>query len=136
MPPARDAPQLLVSAKSLVADMEEIARAVVPELCSVTAAPVRDAPTGCDTKVRDVGLTLACWDVPWPLSARVCGLPGAVSVTVRIPVRLPRAVGVKVTLTVQLVPGATGVPQVFDWAKSPVIWSEVIVKGPVPLLLT
>ena len=97
MPPAREAPQLLVWAKSPVMDMEEIESAVVPELCRVTTAPALDAPAGCATKVREVGLTLACWDVPWPLRAKVCGLPAALSVIVRTPVRLPRTVGVNVT---------------------------------------
>src|ERR1700676_541478 len=126
MPPSRDAPQLLVSAKSPVADMEEIESAVVPELCKVTTAPVLDAPTGCETKVSEVGLTLACWDVPWPVIAKVCGLPAALSVMVRTPVRLPSAVGVKVRRTRQLDPAATGEPQAFVWAKAPVIWRLVM----------
>ncbi len=35
------------------------------------------------------------------------------------PVRVPRWVGLKVTLIVQLFPAATELPQVLVWAKSP-----------------
>lgn len=59
---------------------------------------------------------------PVPERATVCGLVLALSVTVRVPVRLPRAVGVKVTEIVQLAPPANvfGVRgQVDVCAKSP-----------------
>jgi hypothetical protein len=36
-------------------------------------------------------------------AAKVCGLPAALSLTVSVPLRLPIAVGLKVTLAVQLV---------------------------------
>jgi hypothetical protein len=39
---------------------------------------------------------------PVPVSATVCGLPGALSVTETVPFRLPEALGAKVTLIVQL----------------------------------
>ena len=39
--------------------------------------------------------------VPMPESATTCGLPGSLSVMVRVPVRLPVAVGVKTTLMLQ-----------------------------------
>ena len=39
---------------------------------------------------------------PVPLSGSVCGLPTALSVTESVPVRLPEALGVKVTLIGQL----------------------------------
>ena len=44
--------------------------------------------------------------VPVPDSDAVCGLPAAESVMVMAPDRVPAAVGVKVTLTVQLTPAA------------------------------
>jgi hypothetical protein len=50
--------------------------------------------------------------VPVPLRETVCGLPGALSVTERVPLRLPVALGVKVTLTVQRAPAANELPQV------------------------
>ncbi len=43
---------------------------------------------------------------PVPLSVTVWGLPGSVSATVTAPLRSPVAVGVKVTLMLQLAAGA------------------------------
>jgi hypothetical protein len=45
-----------------------------------------------------------------PVSATLWGLPGAVTVIVKAPVRVPVAVGVKVTPMLQLFPTARGVP--------------------------
>ena len=49
----------------------------------------------------------------------VCGLVGSESTTERVAVRVPVAVGLKVTLIVQLVPTANVVPQVVVCPKSP-----------------
>ena len=49
--------------------------------------------------------------VPVPVRRAVCGLLVALSVTVTETVRAPKAVGVKVTLMVQLPPAATELPQ-------------------------
>ena len=51
----------------------------------------------------------------------VCGLFEALSVTASVAVRVPLAVGVKVTLTVQLDLAASEAPQLFDWEKSPLL---------------
>jgi hypothetical protein len=50
-------------------------------------------------------------DPPVPVSETVCGLLGSESVRVSVPLRVPVAVGVKVTFTVQLPPAATVAPQ-------------------------
>ncbi len=50
--------------------------------------------------------------IPVPLRETVCGLPGALSVTESVPLRLPEALGVKVTLIVQFAPDARLEPQV------------------------
>ena len=47
-----------------------------------------------------------------PVRLMLCGLLAALSVMVIAPVRVPVAVGVKVTLMVQLPAAATNVPQV------------------------
>ena len=59
--------------------------------------------------------------VPVPVKFTVCGLPVALSVMVRLAVRLPVAVGAKVTLIAQLAPAATELPQVVVSAKSPLL---------------
>jgi len=51
--------------------------------------------------------------VPLPLSVTFCGLPLALSVMLSAAVRVPDAVGLKVTLTVQLAPAANELPQVW-----------------------
>ena len=65
------------------------------------------APTAWLAKVRLVGERLATAAVPVPVRLTLCGLPVALSVRVTAAVRVPLAVGVKVTLIVQLAPAAT-----------------------------
>ena len=57
---------------------------------------------------------------PVPVSATVAGLFDALLAMVRLPVRVPDAVGVNVTLTVQEAPAAIDVPQAVVSEKSPV----------------
>ena len=58
------------------------------------------------------------------------------SVIVMVPVRLPAAVGVKVTEIVQLVSGATPSPQAFVSAKSPEMLIEVMASMAFPLFVS
>src|SRR5258706_15082825 len=89
-------------------------RTAVPLLLRVIACAALVVPPVCEAKVRLVGLRAAEGPtaVPVPVRLAVCGLPAALSVTVIVPVRVPAAVGVKVTLMVQFAPAATEVPQV------------------------
>jgi len=64
---------------------------------------------------------------PVPESATVCGLPGEVSVITRLPVRVPGAVGVKVTVGPQLPPGGNEPQLLLATAKSPVVVTPVTV---------
>ena len=50
--------------------------------------------------------------VPLPVRATDCGLPEALSGTVTLALRLPTAVGAKVTMNVQLAAAASELPQV------------------------
>jgi len=59
--------------------------------------------------------------MPVPKSETLCGLPGALSVTLSDPVLVPGLVGEKVTLIAQLEETAREGPQLLDWAKSPVV---------------
>src|SRR5215467_11794432 len=49
--------------------------------------------------------------VPVPVRGAVCGLPGALSVMVSAALRIPEAVGEKVTDMLQLVPGVSARPE-------------------------
>src|SRR5437764_9329605 len=80
--------------------------------------------------------------VPLPLRATVCGLPLALSVMLTLALRVPVAVGVKVTLMVQealaaRVLGLMG--QVLVWAKSallvPLKPILLMVRAALPLLV-
>ena len=73
---------------------------------------------------------------PVPVSATVCGLPTALSVMVTTPVLVPVAVGLKVTLRVQLAPAATFEPQVLVWEKSPLAVMPVMLRAAFPVLLS
>jgi hypothetical protein len=50
--------------------------------------------------------------VPVPVRATFCGLPEVLSVTLTAAVRVPLAIGLKVTLIVQLAVEANELPQV------------------------
>ena len=83
-----------------------------------------------------MGKKLALGATPVPVRLTVCGLPVALSVTVMVPGWLPVAVGVKVTVMVQLAPAATDVPQVLVWAYCALAAMLVMVSAPVPPLVS
>src|SRR2546423_1525863 len=73
---------------------------------------------------------------PVPERVTVCGLLGSESVSVSVPLRVPAAVGVKVTFTVQLTPAPRLVPQVLVCEKSPLAALEVKLTGLAVSLVT
>jgi len=70
-----------------------------------------------------------------PLKLTVWGLSDALSVSVSAPVRFPLAVGVNVTLIVQLPDASTELAQLLVWAKSPLAVIVRLVKVPLPVLV-
>ena len=93
-------------------------------------------------KETEAGERLTLGAVPVPVRLAVCGLPAALSATLSVPLRAPVAVGVNVTLIVQLVlaarvEGLKG--QLLVWAKSPllvpVIEMLLMVSAELPLLV-
>jgi hypothetical protein len=91
--------------------MDVIVNVVVPTLVKVTVFAGLVVPTATEPKFKLVGESFAV--VPIPLSGTSCGLPAALSVTLRAAMRVPLAVGVNVTLIPQLAPGANELPQVW-----------------------
>ena len=71
-----------------------------------------------------------------PVKLTMCGLPAALSVMMMDPVRLPVAVGVKLTLMTHAPPATTLALQVFVCAKSPVATMLVKDKSESPVLLS
>lgn len=127
--------QVLVWAKSPPAEMPFRVRGAVPLLVSVTDFAALVVATVWLLKLRLVVLKLTAGAVPVPLSVTVWGLPDALSVIERVPPRLPVAVGVKVTLMMQLAPAlsfAGLMGQVLVWTKSPFATILVMLKAPLP----
>ena len=79
-------------------------------------------------------LTTGAVPVPVRLTVWVAGL--ALSVIVTAPVRVPAAVGLKVTLSVQLALTATLDLQVFVWEKSPLAVMLVMLRVALPVFLS
>ncbi len=90
-----------------------IVSVAVPLLVSVTPCAALVLPTCWLLKLRLVGERVTAGAIPVPLRLTLCGLPAALSVIETVPVRVPVAVGVNVTLIVQLAAAATDAPQVF-----------------------
>ena len=101
--------------------MPEIFKAKLPEFVSVTVCGELVVPIRFLPKFRLEVDKVTIGANPVPVSPAVCGLFEALSVTVSEAVRLPVAVGVKVTLIVQLAPAARLLPQLLVWPKSPLL---------------
>jgi len=73
---------------------------------------------------------------PVPINCTVCGLPCALDVTVIMPIRVPDAVGTKLTFIVQLTPAARLPPQLPVSRKSPLGTMLLKVTRAPPLLVS
>src|ERR1700686_5351457 len=139
---------LLISVKSPgftpLITTEEMCRVAVPALITVIGCAGLVAPCAVDAKVRLAGVSVTAGSgaTPVPVSGIACGLPGALSATVRDACRSPAAVGENTMLIVQVLFGerTVGAAQVGVAVKSaafaPVtvteltlrLWSPVSVK--------
>jgi hypothetical protein len=132
-PPANELVQVLVaslnSALLLVTLSPEIA--VVPAFFTVKVVAPLVLPTATEPNPWFVGVSVI-GAVPVPVKLAVC-VP-ALSMTVRVPVRAPMALGVKVTVMVHL-PAAATEGQVLVVAKSPLADMLVAVSTAVPVFL-
>lgn len=72
-----------------------------------------------NVRLLELRLTLEVVPVPVPDRLTDWGLPPALSVNVIVALRVPAALGVKVTFTVQLLPAVKVEPQLLVWEKSP-----------------
>ena len=132
-PAAKLEPQGLppITAKLPVTAILEIVSDAVPVLINVTDCGELVVFTTCPPKDRLAGrrLTAGANAAPVPVRLAVWGLLSALSLTVNVPVRIPDAVGVKVTLIVQLALPARPDPQLSVSAKSPLTVAPLTVKG-------
>ncbi len=86
-------------------------KAAFPVLLRVTACTALVVPRVWLLKIKLVAVRLTVGPLPVPVRFTVCGLLVALSVMVTAAVRVPGAVGAKVTLIVQLPFAATELPQ-------------------------
>ena len=120
--------------------MLAIVKVAVPVLLRVKLAGELLVAAGWLGKARLAGERPTSGAVPVPVRLTVCGLFVALSVKVKLAVRLPAVVGVNVKLTVQVAFTASELPHVLlDVPKSPglepVIWMLLMVKADVPPLV-
>lgn len=116
--------QLLVWVKVLLAGeipMFVMLTAAAPSLYSVMLWEVV-VPGICAGKARLLGISVIALAAPTPVSAMVwLGLPGSLSLSVTVPVRVPAAVGLKATVIVQFRPALSVLGQVLLSGKSPLL---------------
>lgn len=87
-----------------------IVRGVVATFVRIIAFAALVTPTVTLPKLRLVGESFAV--VPIPLIVTFCGLPAALSLTLKAAAWVPVAVGLNLILIVQLAPAASELPQV------------------------
>src|SRR5689334_13273370 len=90
-------PQVLVCMYSFVPVMLEMFNVWVDEFDRVAFMTLLVWPTIFEPKLSEIGLSVTL--VPVPLRCTNCGLDGSESVTLRVPLRRPVAVGAKATVT-------------------------------------
>src|SRR5512146_122532 len=122
-PAASEVPQLLLCEKSPalapVIAIPLMVAVVVKVLLSEALWPGLELPTTWLLKVMLDGKRFRPEVFPVPVRLAVCGLVAALSLTVRVPFRVPPSVGVKVTLMERVVPAASMLPQLLLCPKSP-----------------
>ena len=108
-----DAGQLFFSEKSLlfapIMAIELMVRVALAVLVKVETCGLPVILSGLP-KLRLEGDSVTIGPKPTPVSGTDCGLPSAFSVIVTAPLRVPVAVGVKVTAIMQLDPEAKSPP--------------------------
>src|SRR5208283_1552717 len=111
---------------------------VSPVFVSFTSCGRPEVPTYWFGKVTFGGDKLTPL-TPVPVKGTVCGLPGALSATASEAVAFPNAVGLKVTLMLQLPFGVSDDGQLLVWPNSlllaPAMPIDVMVRVPGPVLV-
>jgi hypothetical protein len=134
-------PQLLVSEKLAgfvpPIPIPLIVKAAVPVLVSVIGMGALVVPACWFGKVNEPGETLATGSMPVPLSDTVCEATGDAKATVRVADAAPLAVGLNVTLNVQVALADSFLPLQFaPTANGAGAVALVIVTAVVPVFFT
>jgi hypothetical protein len=140
---ARVEEQVFVWAKSPVTAMLAIFSVAVPLLLRVTFFAALVVVSLTEPQMSEVDESEATGPIPVPDRETEGAVPPALVFTVTLPVRAPRAVGVKVTLMVQEAFVASvldPVGQLLNWAKSPTLVPLsamlLMLSGAAPVLVT
>ncbi len=128
---AREVGHAFVWRKSPAAVILETDSGLSPVFVSVTACDALVEPTTVPAKLSTVGDTLATGAIPVPLRESE-GVDTELLCRVSTPLRDPRVVGAKATVTRQLALGANVDPQLLLWLKSPVMVQPEIASGAPP----
>ena len=134
-------PQLFVWLNGPVNETFEMLRIPRPVLVSVAVCDALVVKTTCVEKISLVGASVTAGNTPTPESATTCGLLGALSVNVRLPVMLPALPGIQNRFTVQAAPAVRAAPQLLVWVPLPLfklraMLERVSVTFPVLLRVT
>ena len=124
--------ELLIAATAGFEELQvtEVVRfETVPFLKKPVTANCCLSPSGIEGFVGDTEMEASPETEPVPERLVTWGLVAAASVTKSWPVLVPTAVGVNVTFTVHVCPGASVEPQLLVWAKSPLVAMLKIVRG-------
>ena len=113
--------------------MFEIFSASFPPLVSVTVCAALVVVTLSVVNVSEVGERVAVAPVPSPNKVALCEPPGASSVITNVAEFDPVALGVNVTVMVQVPPAGTLTPQVFCCVKLPTGLAFVMAMAGVPI---
>ena len=109
--------------------------ALVVLLTSLIGSGLDATPTTIFPKLSFTGVTVSEL-LPLPVMETVCVPPGALSVKVRDPLRVPNTVGRKDTRILQDLEGASEPGHPLTAAKSPVVATFEMSKGAEPVLVT
>lgn len=129
-------PQLFVSAKSPLTSIRATFSVRPPEFVSATVCAGLVVFGSCAPKLREAGARVTAGAMPVPVNCIICGLPLALSVNVSVPVRMPSAVGLKVTEAEHAPPAGIEPLQVSVAVKSPETAMLLMVSGAVPRFCT
>ena len=112
-PAASELPQPFACSKSPLTEIPERCSVAPPVLLNVIGCAALAVFSSCAPKTNAVGVALAKGSTPVPDRLTTGAVPLVLLETVRLPVRVPRAVGVNETLMAQPAPGARLEPHVF-----------------------
>src|SRR3954464_2186270 len=127
------APPLLLWVKSPLAEIVWMWSVESPLLLSTTDLGGLAVFTARAAKASDAGEAVATGPNPVPIREMLGAGPDILLFRTRVPLRVPRAVGAKKTLTVHTVFGGRLPAQLLVWLKSPVTVNPLIVSASVPV---